>query len=96
WLRDTGQYQQFLDAASGLRKSVANLRAGQLFQSDELYLDWTRRLAGLVQTVDDFNVGPEFTSSLLYDNLTGMTRAMAATLRDFHQNPEKYLRAKVF
>ena len=96
WLRDTGQYQQLLDAASGLRKSVANVRAGQLLQSDELYLDWTRRLATLVRSVDDFNASPDFASSLLYDNLTGMTRAIAATMHDFHQSPGKYLRLKVF
>jgi len=58
WLRDTGQYQQFVDAARSLRKSVADARAGQLFQSDDLYADFARRLAALARTVDDFNAGP--------------------------------------
>ncbi len=96
WLRDTGQYEQFLDAAHGLRQSIANLRAGQWLQSDELYTDWNRRLAALIGTVDDFNASPNFSNSLLYDNLTGMLREIGATARDFHRNPEKYLRMKVF
>jgi phospholipid/cholesterol/gamma-HCH transport system substrate-binding protein len=96
WLRDTGQYQQFLDAARGLRKSVAETRAGQLFQSDELYVDFARRLSALVQTVDEFNAGPQFTSSLFYDNLTGMSREMGAMAHDLLKNPRKYLGMKIF
>ena len=96
WLRDTGQYQQFLDAARSLRKSVADARGGQLFQSDDLYLDWSRRLAGLVRTVDDFNAGPAFSNSLLYDNLTGMSREMGALAHDLRENPRKYLGIKIF
>jgi len=96
WLRDTGQYEQLLDAARGLRKSAADARASQLFQSDNLYADWTNRVGALIRTVDEFNAGSGFSSSLLYDNLTGMTREMGATLRDFHQNPGKYLKVKIF
>lgn len=96
WLRDTGQYQQFLDAARGLRKSVADARASQLFQSDDLYVDWARRLAALARAVDDFNAGPEFSSSLLYDNLTGMSREMGAAAHDLLENPRKYLGIKIF
>jgi phospholipid/cholesterol/gamma-HCH transport system substrate-binding protein len=96
WMRDTGQYQQLLDAARGLRKSVADTRAGQLFQSDDLYADWTRRLGALMRTVDEFNAGTGFSSSLWYDNLTGVSREMGATLRDFHEHPDKYLKVKVF
>ncbi|MGD0045465.1 MAG: MlaD family protein [Bryobacteraceae bacterium] len=96
WLRDTGQYQQFLDAARDLRKSVADTRAGQIFQSDDLYLDWTRRLTALARAVDDFNAGPEFTSSQFYDNLTGMSREMGAFAHDLLKNPRKYLGMKIF
>ncbi|HEY1183113.1 MAG TPA: MlaD family protein [Bryobacteraceae bacterium] len=96
WLRDTGQYQQFLDAARDLRKSVADTRAGQLFQSDDLYMDWSRRLAALVRTVDDFNAGPQFSNSLLYDNLTGMSREMGAMAHDLRENPRKYLGMNIF
>jgi phospholipid/cholesterol/gamma-HCH transport system substrate-binding protein len=96
WMRDTGQYQQFLDAARGLRKSVADTRAGQLFQADDLYLDWTRRLAALARTVDDFNAGPQFTSSELYDNLTGMSREMGALAHEILENPKKYLGITIF
>jgi len=96
WLRDTGPYEQFLDAARGLRQSVADVRAGRLFQSDELYVDWARRLGALARAVDDFNASPAFTNSLLYDNLTGMSRETAAFLRDLRQNPKKYLGMKVF
>jgi len=96
WMRDTGQYQQLLDAARGLRKSVADTGAGQLFQSDDLYADWTRRLGALMRTVDEFNAGTGFSSSLWYDNLTGVSREMGATLRDFHEHPDKYLKVKVF
>jgi hypothetical protein len=79
-----------------LRKSAADARASQLFQSDNLYADWTNRVGALIRTVDEFNAGSGFSSSLLYDNLTGMTREMGATLRDFHQNPGKYLKVKIF
>lgn len=96
WLRDTGQYEQFVDAARGLRKSVADMRAGRLLQSDEFYADWTRRLAALVQAVDDFNAGPDFTNSLLYDNLTGVSRELGAAARDFREHPGKYLGFKLF
>ncbi|HEY1221061.1 MAG TPA: MCE family protein [Bryobacteraceae bacterium] len=96
WLRETGQYQQFLDAARGLRKSVADARAGELFQSDGLYADWTRRLAALARAVDDFNAGPDFSNSLLYDNLTGMSREMGAWAHDVRENPRKYLGMKIF
>jgi phospholipid/cholesterol/gamma-HCH transport system substrate-binding protein len=96
WLRDTGQYQQFLDAAHDLRKSVADTRAGQLFQSDGLYEDWTRRLSALARAVDDFNAGPQFTSSQLYDNLTGMSHEMGAMAHDVLKNPRKYLGIKIF
>jgi len=96
WLRDTGQYQQFLDAARDLRKSVADTRAGQLFQSDDLYVDFARRLAALVRTVDDFNAGPQFSNSLLYDNLTGMSREMGAMAHDLRENPRKYLGMNIF
>jgi phospholipid/cholesterol/gamma-HCH transport system substrate-binding protein len=96
WLRDTGQYQQFLDAARGLRKSVADTSAGQLFQSDDLYVDSARRLVALVQTVDDFNAGPQLTSSQFYDNLTGMSRELGALAHDLLKNPRKYLGMKIF
>ncbi|MGA3261919.1 MAG: MlaD family protein [Bryobacteraceae bacterium] len=96
WLRDTGQYQQFVDAARSLRKSVADARAGQLFQSDDLYADFARRLAALARTVDDFNAGPQFTSSQFYDNLTGMSREMGAWAHDLRENPRKYLGMKIF
>lgn len=96
WLRDTGQYQQLVDAARGLRKSVADTGAGQFFQSDDLYLDFARRLAAMVRTVDDFNAGPQFTSSELYDNLTGMSREMGAAAHDLLENPKKYLGIKIF
>ncbi len=96
WLRDTGQYQQFVDAARSLRKSVADTRAGRLFQSDDLYVDFARRLTALVRTVDDFNAGPDFSNSLLYDNLTGMSREMGAFAHDLRENPRKYLGIKIF
>jgi hypothetical protein len=96
WLRDTGQYQQLVDAARGLRKSVTDTGAGQFFQSDDLYLDFARRLAAMVRTVDDFNAGPQFTSSELYDNLTGMSREMGAAAHDLLENPKKYLGIKIF
>jgi len=96
WLRETGQYQQLVDATRDLRQSVSNARTGQLFQSDELYLDWTHRLAAVANAVDDFNAGPQFTSSLLYDNLTGMSREWGAMAHDVRQNPRKYLGVKIF
>ena len=96
WLRDTGQYEQFLDAARGLRQSVADARAGGLFQGDDLYADWVSRLGALARAVDDFNAGPAFTNYALYDNLTGMSRDMAAFLRDLRQNPRKYVGVKIF
>src|SRR5208283_1162850 len=96
WLRETGQYQQLVDAARSLRQSVADTRANHLFQSDELYLDLARRLVEIEQTVDDFNSGPEFTSSQTYDNLTGMSREMGALAREIRENPRKYLGMTVF
>jgi phospholipid/cholesterol/gamma-HCH transport system substrate-binding protein len=96
WLRETGQYQQFLDAARALRQSVADTRAGPLFQSDEMYLDWTRRAVALVRTVDEFNSGSAFSSSLVYDNLTGISREMGTLAREIREDPKKYLGIKVF
>ena len=96
WLRDTGPYQQLLDAARGLRQSAAEARAGQLFQADDLYVDWARRLGALARAVDEFNASPAFTNSLLYDSLTGMSREMADFMRDLRQNPKKYLGMKMF
>ncbi|MGP8246899.1 MAG: MlaD family protein [Bryobacteraceae bacterium] len=96
WLRDAGQYQQLVDAARGLRESVADTRAGQLFQTDDLYVDFARRLTALARGVDDFNAGPQFTSSQLYDNLTGMSREMGALAHEILENPRKYLGIKIF
>jgi len=91
WMRDTAQYEQFLDAARKLRKSVADIRAGQLFQSGDLYADWNRRVIAFARGVDDFNANPAFTNSLVYDNLTGAFREMTVTVRDFREHPGKYL-----
>jgi len=96
WLRDSGAYQQFLDAAGGLRKSVADTRATAIFRSDDLYTDLARRLENLMGTVAAWNAGSGFSSSLAYDNLVGLSREMGTTLRDFHEHPVKYLRVKVF
>ena len=96
WLRETGQYQQLVDAARGLRQSVADTEAGGLFQSDELYVDWTHRLAALVGTVDALNAGPAFTSSITYDNLAQMSREMGALVHDLRRDPRKYLGMKIF
>jgi phospholipid/cholesterol/gamma-HCH transport system substrate-binding protein len=96
WLRETGQYQQFLDAARDLRQSVSAVRSGPLFQSDDLYADLSRRLSTLVRTVDDFNSSPAFSSSLVYDNLTGMSREWGALARAVRENPKKYLGVSVF
>jgi hypothetical protein len=96
WLRETGQYQQFLDAARDLRQSVSAVRSGPLFQSDDLYADLCRRLSALVRTVDDVNSSPAFSSSLVYDNLTGMSREWGALARAVRENPKKYLGMSVF
>jgi hypothetical protein len=96
WLRETGQYRQLVDAARSLRQSVADTRAGQFVQSDELYLDLTHRLVAIEQTVDEFNSSPVFTSSLPYDNLTSMSRELGAFVHDLRENPRKYLGMKIF
>jgi len=88
-MRDSGQYEQFLKAAVDLRKSIAGVRAGALFQSDALYAAWNANLNAL-------NSSPQFTSSETYDSFTGWAREMENSVRDFREHPQKYLRLKVF
>jgi len=96
WMRDTGQYEQLLRATTGLRKSIADLRAGSFFQSDDLYVGWNRGLASLIQQVDRMNASPLFNSAEVYESLDGWAREMENSVRDFREHPQKYLRLKVF
>lgn len=95
-LRDTAQYEQLRASFAGLRNSLDSLRAGALFQSDEMYKDWNRSVISLIQTVEQVNANPMLTTSQVYDNLNGSAIEFEKTLRDFRENPRKYLRMKVF
>ena len=75
---------------------MADIHAGPLFQSDELYRDWNRTLSALIQQVDEMNTNPFLNRTDAYESLTGMAREMAKSVRDFRTHPEKFLRLKVF
>jgi len=95
-LREDGQYTHLLEQTTGLRRSIADLRAQPLLTSDAQYVSWTRALQSYIRRVDRFNASPGFSSSIAYDNLTGLARDMRASMRDFRQNPKKYLRLHLF
>ncbi|HEY2017225.1 MAG TPA: MCE family protein [Bryobacteraceae bacterium] len=95
-LRDSAQYDQFQTSAQELRKTVTDLRASDVFKSDQAYNDWNRSLASLIQMVEQMNPDPLLTRSDTYENLNGMAKEFRDTLRDFRQDPRKYLRLKVF
>lgn len=96
FLRDPAQYDELLDAAAGVRRSVAELRSGAFMNSDDAYTAWNRSLTSLIRGVDEFNAGPLFNSTQAYDNLNGAAREFGETLRDFQRDPKKFLRMKVF
>ena len=95
-MRDTGQYDELVRAASDFRKTIAGMRAGAFFSSDALYVDWNRNLGALIARVDEISAGPAFNSSAVYDSLNGWAREMESSVRDFREHPEKYMRLKVF
>src|SRR5579872_2209314 len=95
-LHDPAQFESALNDIQSLRKSIANLRAGDWMTSDESYAGWNRAVAGWIQNVDEMNSSPLFNTSEMYDNLAGAAREMQSSLRDFRENPRKFLRLKVF
>ena len=96
WLRDSGQHDQWLAAARGMRESIAELRTAQFVQSDELWSSVNRWVLSVTRSVDEFNSGPIFAAPQTYESLTGFARELEQTMRDFRGNPKKYLRIKVF
>jgi len=84
--RQTGQYQQFVDAAAACANPWRT-RAPPAFQSDAC----TRISPAawrLARTVDDFT-RPPIHSSQFYDNLTAC-RAKWRLAHDLRENPRKY------
>lgn len=106
YLRDTAQYDRLHARLAGLRKSVANLNAGQgrwgaFLASDAAYNGWVRSLGGLVRGIDEFNagegrLGPFFVSAQPYESLAGSSRELAATLAEFREDPGKFVRISIF
>jgi phospholipid/cholesterol/gamma-HCH transport system substrate-binding protein len=96
FFRDPADYDSFLDAAAGLRRSIAGWRGSEFVSSDRLYTDWNGRISSLIRAVDEFNAGPALSSSQLYDSLNGASKQLGETLRDLRLDPKKFLRIQVF
>ncbi len=96
WLRDDARYGQLRQQATSLRRSIADLRSGSIFQSDDAYVGWTRTITSLIRSVDDLNSGALLNSPGEYESVTGSARELRETLRDFRSDPQKFLRIKVF
>ena len=95
-LRSSAQYDQLVTTAQGFRRSIEELQANELMQSDSAYTGATRWLAAMIQSVDEMNGNPQLTTTVVYDNLNGSLQELRDSIRDFHQNPRKYLWMKVF
>jgi hypothetical protein len=95
-LHDSAQYDEIQKSIHGIRKSVADLRAGPMLQSDDAYAGWNLSLAALIRQVDDMNSNPALNTSEAYDSLTGMAKELRDAVRDFRTHPEKYVRMKLF
>jgi hypothetical protein len=95
-LGSSAQYDQLLATAQGFRRSVEQLQANPMLQSDSAYAGATQWLAAMIQSVDEVNRNPLISTTAVYENLNGSLQELRDTMRDFHQNPKKYLRMKVF
>jgi phospholipid/cholesterol/gamma-HCH transport system substrate-binding protein len=95
-LRSSAQYDQLLETAQGFRRSVEQLQANPVVQSDSAYAGATQWLRAMIQSVDEVNRDPRISTTAVYENLNGSLQELRDTMRDFRQNPKKYLRMKVF
>jgi phospholipid/cholesterol/gamma-HCH transport system substrate-binding protein len=96
FLRDPAQYEQLRAGATGLRQSIAGVRAGAWMQSDAVYTGWTSRIDSLIRGVDRFNADPLMATPAVFDNLNGSMVELSNGLRDFQRDPRRFLRMNLF
>jgi len=94
-LADSAQYDQLLTAVRGFRRSIAEVQANDLVQSDSAYAGATRLLAATIQSVDEMNRNSQIATTAVYESLNGSVEELRDSVRDFRLNPKKYLRMKM-
>lgn len=95
-LRDPTQYAGAMKELQDLRASIAEVRGGELMQSDQMYRDLDRMLLGLIRQADQINADPLLNSTAMYENLAGMAKQTGDTMKEFRSDPRKFLRLQIF